>query len=347
MMGQNTQYVMQRSGRFYLEPKGRLLAKLNGRKSIPLGGSYVEMIGEYKKIMEEIEPIRSNSIHTMDQLIDRYMLEIIPTKAESGQKAEIYRCKHLKRVFGRMHPADVTKVDIYRYIDLRSKTAPTGVNREVALLSGIYRKAERWGVVKHSPCFNIEYNKEEPRKRYVTHKEYNDYQESLNDRQTIIARYIDFKYITGLRAIDIRRLTDDQFTEEGIVLIISKNGQDRLVEWTPTLKRITKELKAACRRERYDKKTKQMKWVDSEYLLYTRKGTPYTADGWRAIFYRYMRMAVKEGVLETPFCDHDIRAKGASDLPTVEEAAQFLAHSDVKVTEKHYRRRLKRIIPLL
>ncbi|MCG8311929.1 MAG: hypothetical protein MI976_01825 [Pseudomonadales bacterium] len=85
----------------------------------------------------------------------------------------------------------------------------------------------------------------------------------------------------------------------------------------------------------------------SEYAIYTREGKPYSADGWRSIFQRLMTSALSSGVLNERFRDHDIRAKAGSDHNCVEEARKFLPHLNIKVTERHYRRKAEVIQPLM
>jgi len=348
-------YVMRRSGRFYLEPKGALLERLNGKKSWPLGKTYMEMFSRYKDLMDSAEIDLKRDIHTMAQLIDRYLLEVTPTKSESGQKPEIRRCNLLKHVFGQMHPSHVTKVDIYGYIDWRTETgAPVGVNREVALLSAIFKKAQRWGVVDDNPVLGVERNPESPRTRYVTHDEYEAFREFAASRNPVVAAYIVFKYLTGLRGNDIRSLKESNFTGEGVSLKISKTGslgkppKEVVIRWSPALRQAKENLAVACGREKINEKgIVERARVVSDYLLHTRTGDPYTLDGWCSIFYRLMKKAVDEGVLSEPFKDHDIRAKASSDHETLEEASKFLAHSSTAITEKHYRRKPVYIDPTM
>lgn len=351
----NPPYVVRRSGRFYLEPKGGLLEKLGGKKSFPLGGTYMEMFSNYKAIMEPINGVKDSNIRSMRQLIDRYMLEISPEKADSGRKAEVYRCNLLKHVFGDMDPRQITKVDIYKYIDWRTGDgAPVAVNREVALLSAIFKKGERWGAVELNPVSGIKRNEEFARTRYVTDAEYKAFRGFVEKRNPVVAAYMDFKYLTGLRGKDIRDLKKSTMNEDGWVVTIGKTGRKRkppkkiLIEWTPAFRQVTKKLIEVCGREKIDKKGKiERARVESEYLLHTRTGGKYTLDGWCSIFFRLMKKAVEEGVLTESFTDHDIRAKAGSDKETLEEASKFLAHLNVKITADHYRRKIERIQPLM
>jgi len=52
-----------------------------------------------------------------------------------------------------------------------------------------------------------------------------------------------------------------------------------------------------------------------------------------------MKKALAETKLTESFQEKDLRAKVASDLDTDIQAQEQLAHSDTKVTRKHYRRK--------
>ena len=341
-------YVMQRSGRYYFEPKGEMVERYGGRKSIPLGGTFTEMYMNYALLLQDFGPSKYGTFNTMSELIDRYVLEVTPKKAEAAQQREIKRAVFLKKVFGKMHPALITTLHIYEFIDWRSASAPVGVNRELSLLSSIFKKGRRWGALKESPMVDIEYNPESPRERYITHDEYAAFREFVAEKNSVVAWYMDFKYLTGLRTSDILALKQSQLTEEGIALRISKTQVNRVIAWTPTLRLVTAKLIEVCGRERRDVSGKIIRpKKHSEYVVFTREGNPYSADGWRSIFHRLMTNALSSGVLTERFRDHDIRAKAGSDHNCVEEARKFLAHLNIKVTERHYRRKAEVIQPLM
>ena len=85
--------------------------------------------------------------------------------------------------------------------------------------------------------------------------------------------------------------------------------------------------------------------VSSPWVFHTRKGTSYydmekrRAPGFKNIWGRSMKKALAESDLVESFREHDLRAKVASDLDTLQQAQEQLAHSDSKVTNKHYRRK--------
>ena len=52
-----------------------------------------------------------------------------------------------------------------------------------------------------------------------------------------------------------------------------------------------------------------------------------------------------DGVIKERFRDHDIRAKTASDTE-LDHAFKLLGHGDIKVTQQHYDRKARTVMPL-
>lgn len=81
---------------------------------------------------------------TVGDVIDRYLREIAPLKAERTYKDNLIQGKYLRAAFGKLRPIKVTPQLIYQYLDERGKSSKIQANREIALLSHIYKKAIRW-----------------------------------------------------------------------------------------------------------------------------------------------------------------------------------------------------------
>jgi hypothetical protein len=58
-----------------------------------------------------------------------------------------------------------------------------------------------------------------------------------------------------------------------------------------------------------------------------------------------MSKAVEQGIIAERFRDHDIRAKTGRDT-SLQHASKLLAHSDEKITLRHYQRKAQKIRPL-
>lgn len=307
-----------RSGRYYyVTPVGKWIA---------LSKLYPEAMRKYADLIDD-----HMAVNTIGDLIARYMKEVAPTKAENTFKIQLRQSKYLQAAFGHMRPDQLDQRGVYKYIDERSKKAPVGANREVALLSHMFKKAIRWGFADNNPCIGVERNTEKPRERYIEDQEYLAFKAFAGDQ---ISAYMDFKYATALRRCDILRIRLDQLKDDGIHLTVSKTNKRTVIEWTDNLHIAVDAVRALRTR------------IGSLYLFSTRKGLPYTDDGFSSIWQRKMRKALEEGVLLERFTDHDIRAKTASDT-NLEHAQSLLGHASATITNKVYRnRKAAHVVPL-
>lgn len=208
-------------------------------KWVNLGKKLPTALAEYHKLVQS-----DNTIDNMGDLIDRYMVEVSPTKRESTYKSEMAAAKFLRAAFHEIRPTDVTPQAIYQYMDFRSKTAPVRVNREIALLSHMFKKAIRWGTAKSNPCHDVERNPEQPRDRYVTDNELLTFQDVI---PKWLALYLDLKLLTGLRQTDLLQLRFDAFNEDGLLVKISKTKRSTkkqlLIEWTDELRQTVEAIR--------------------------------------------------------------------------------------------------------
>lgn len=294
-------------------------------KWINLGRSYPKAMAEYAKLVDD----GGQELSTMGDVIGRYLREVAPGKAEATFKGNVYQAKFLKEVFGDVRPGDITPQHIYRYLDLRGRKSEVQANREFALLSHIFKKAIRWGVVESNPCRDIEKFKERPRERYIEDNEYLAFREFAG---ADIAAYMDLKYLTGLRRSDMLSLRLSDLQDDGIHVTVNKTGKRIIISWTPQLRAAVEAVK------------KLKRPIRGLHLFCTRKGQPYTPSGFSSIWQRKMRKALADGVLQERFTEHDIRAKTASDSKNLEHARKLLAHLDGKITEKVYRSRKAEIV---
>jgi len=295
-----------------------------------LGKDFYEAMIKYAELNDQDIPCT-----TLSPIIDRYLKEIIPNKAPSTQRTNFEEVKLLRGVFGHMKPEEVEPQDIYKYMDARQ--APIRANRELALLSNIYSYAIRWGYAKDNPCKLVKRNKEKPRDRYVTDKEFWAVYD-IAEYSPVIQVAMMLTAITGLRSTDLRELKYSQCAEQGLVVTLSKTknrtGKTIIFEWSDELKEIIDRSKKL-----HDTEKKKAQ-ITSMYILSNRKGQPYTASGFKAMFRRTMLKAKEEGIEWFQF--RDIRAKAGSD----DEDGSLLGHSDTKTLNKHYRRKPQLATPL-
>jgi integrase len=146
-----------------------------------------------------------------------------------------------------------------------------------------------------------------------------------------IAVAIDLAVSTGQRRGDLLSLKRDQLTDEGIVFKQSKTGAGVLIEWSDDLRAIV------------DRAKRLAPQLPGEYLIRTRKGRPYSAAGFSAIWQRVMAKHVKAGGQRFSF--HDLRSVSADGAATAEEAQARLGHASVATTRRHYLRGVTRAKP--
>lgn len=376
-------YVMHRNGKYYLEPKGTLREKLGGKASFPLGRSYGEMYQNYNEITKDI-PSQTADGYTLSKLVHEYLRNVSATKkAESTYKTDIKTARTVLSKFFDCRPEDITTHDIYQYQEKRKAELQTkhkdlyakrlkekyfnapeslipdnaisyfgnkSVNKEIAFLSSVMRYAARIGVVERSPCIGIEYLKEEPRRRYITDKELEDFCAFARDRNPMLAAYIRLRYITGRRNCEVMPLRQDHVEQDGIVFLIAKQkGRGirvpYLQEWNDDFREAYEEVVDALRKAKPSAPAPigTTPTSSSGHLICSRKGTQYSYDGLSGSFNRIMNAAIQEKVLEVRFTLHDIRSKTGTDIDDLAEASRVLAHLDSKTTRKHYRRQVERI----
>ena len=290
-----------------------------------LGRIYSKAMAEYGQLTDPDKPCK-----TISELLDRYLLEVAPLKAEATYKANISASKYIRAALGHIHINQLTPKLIYQYTDARKKT-PVSANRELALLSHMYKKAIRWGYTDTNPCYRVEKFKEVPRDRYIEDWEYLAFREFAGP---LVSAYMDFKLLTGLRKCDILRIRLSDIKEDGIHVHVSKSNKALIIEWSGSLREAFRNIR------KLDRPVKGM------YLFTTRKGQPYSDSGFSSIWQRKMRKAIKEGIIKERFRDHDIRAKTGSDSKDLQHASELLAHADKKITDRYYRRKEQKVSPL-
>lgn len=280
-------------------------------KWINLGKSYIDALVEYAKINNDNTPV-----FTMNQLFDKYLVEIIPTKAKNTQKDNISSLKFLRIAFGHMLPDEITPQDIYAYMDARK--APVRANRDKALLSHVFKKAIRWGVTTINPCRDVESNKETPRDRLVTPEEFWLVHDICENKMIRVAMKL--AAITGLRQNKILSLQVKHLKEDCIEIDSGKRGLKLSIKRTTELNEVLKEASSIHR-------------VSSLYIIHKKDGQPYSTSGFKAIWKRWRDKALENGLTES-FTFHDLRAMAGSSTDDFD----LLGHKDKSTFHRVYRR---------
>lgn len=326
---------------YYRVPEG-LESAWDSKKQFRLGKSLPEA---YKTWADRLGSL--DDAKTVGELLDRYALEVVPTKEITTQAQNAVAIKRLRAVLGALALVAIKPRHIYQYVDKRA--AKTSARREIEVLSHAYTKAVQWGYLDQHPFKGeVRLDGEKPRTRYVEDWEIVECL-SIDSRRKVgsvlaVQAYMRIKLLTGMRRGDLLRLTMSDLQDDGIHVMPGKTehstGKRLIIEWTD-------ELRA------YVGMAKSVRPVTiSPFLFCNRRGECYfnektgRAGGWDTMWRNFITRVLKETKLKEHFTEHDMRAKCASDAETLEHARALLAHADGKVTERIYRRKPERVKPL-
>lgn len=108
-------WSFRRNSYYYQVPPGQD-RKWDGKKLFKLGKTLPEAYKIWASCLESIDNSKS-----IDDLFDRYELEILPTKSNSTQYLYRLYIKTPRPVFGHMDKDDIEPFEIYKYLNERSK----------------------------------------------------------------------------------------------------------------------------------------------------------------------------------------------------------------------------------
>jgi integrase len=332
---------------YYRVPKGQEQL-WDGKKEFNLGRSLSEAAAEWAKRLHRIE-----HDPTIDALLTRYKLDVIPTKAAATRRGDMQALINLRKVFGALRPRDVLPRHIYKYVDTRvdkngEKIRATALY-EIRVFRHSFTKAVEWGILDRHPFkAEVRLGGIAARNRYIEDWEVAQALALKPKREAgsvlMIQAYIRLKLLIGIRRGDMLRLRIRDLTDGGIVVrphkTIRTRRTARIFEWTPALQQAVAQAKAA-------------RPIDfSPWLFCTRKGEGYfnedsgQATGWDSMWQRFMTRLLEETDIEERFTEHDLRGKVGSDLASIERAADLLGHTSKEITKRHYRRKPEVIKPV-
>lgn len=286
---------------------------------VRLGKNLPEAMRKYGEMMQGIL-----TDSRMSSIIDRYIKEVASQKAETTYKGNIHAASLLRAAFGHLKPEEIRPVMIYKYMDIRRQTSVVGANKEKALLSHVFSYAIRWGLCEANPCINVK-PLAEPKRRYEIPEA--DFWGFYQYAPPLIKIAMRIALITGLRLSDILNLQHGNLSDDGLTVETSKTGKKICFKWSNSLKQAVEEAKLLRGK------------VRSRYLLSTRYGQKYTADGFKSLWQRYMKNAVAQNIISQRFQFKDIRKKAATEIERMyglEAAQKTLGHTTKKTTDSIY-----------
>lgn len=247
------------------------------------------------------------------------------------------QCRVIGEAFVNFNIDEVQGVDIAKFVDQweGQRMAQVWMSR----LSDFFRWAIRRGLRNDNPCNNIRVEKPKGRKRYIENHEWHKIRNALmigeDGKQTqsgpMVQCYVDLCYLLYQRTTEIRLLKWSQIDlERGLIYFLptkteKSSGLSVAVQISPAVREVLDRAKSLAS-------------GNAVYVIHSRKGEPYTANGLGTAWRRASERAkVDDAVLK------DIRAKAATDAKkagyTKTEIKVGLAHTDEGMTETYLRGR--------
>jgi integrase len=247
------------------------------------------------------------------------------------------QCRIIGEAFGAFDIEEPQGVDIAKFVDQweGQRMAQVWMSR----LSDFFRWAIRRGLRHDNPCANIRVEKPKARTRYIKDAEWHNARDALmigeDGKKTqsgpMVRCYVDLCYMLYQRTTEIRLLKWS-----------SIDLDQNIIEFTPTKTEKSSGLSVAVKITEDVREVllaaKAIAQGNSIYVIHSRKGEPYTANGLGTAWKRACeRAGVTGAVLK------DIRAKAATDAKkagfTKEQIRVGLAHTDEGMTETYLRGR--------
>lgn len=285
---------------------------------------------------------------TVNQLIERYSIEVLPNKKPQSR---LYHSTHFDKLRKSIGSAELKYLEVSHvytlYDALKVKSGFASANTTMAILSHMLSYAVRWGSIKYHPMKMGNFRKEYPKKiptNYIPPTD-NELLEALQVADKTIYDYVMVKWRIGLRRTDMLQLRVENITDEGIVVTPSKTidstGVTILHEWDEA-----GELRKAIDRQLAGRNEL------NDFVFITKEGKPYIdletklAYGFQSKWRRWQTKAIKETKLKRKFVERSLRTKNGSDSGSLEEARIRLGHATDTTTSRHYRTNVEVSKPL-
>jgi integrase len=271
---------------------------------------------------------------TVNDLLDRYVPEHLPTLARRTQIDTLRHVEFLRGMWGAIEADKLTARMIGQWMNGGPARGRIQRGKIVSVLATVYKYAVgQWFLVESNPTRDLRMPKANKRTRYVTDEEFQAVRATCSPR---LQALMDLALLTGQRQGDLLKLRWDHIDVNKRVIHIrqGKTGKRFGINVTEALE----EVLVRCKR--------QTPALPRAYVVRTKDGERYTSEGMRAMWQRHMKAAVAKGVIKTPFTFHDLRAKSASDNADIEEAAKLLGHQNSQMTKSVYDRSVRIVQPL-
>ena len=316
------------------------------RREIPLGKDYLRAVQEWTKLEIQADATRRAPLVTFRDLADRYMREVLPTKAPRTQRDNHKELAKLLEFFNEP-PAPISEIrpiHVRQYLDWR-KDAPVRANREKALFSHIWNTARNAGIIElPNPCDGIKGYQESGRDNYVDENVFQAVYECA-DQPTRFA--LDLAYLAAQRPADTLKITEADI-KDGALAVKQNKTQKRLrvalfnQDGTPNALGVLIEQMLAFKRQNP---------IHSANLICNEQGQGLTSTAFRYRFDKARDLAsarhpnLAEAIKRYQY--RDLRATAATDtenLVGMQAAQDLLGHESPTMTKHYVRNRMGKLV---
>lgn len=305
------------------------------RRWLALGADFYEALKKYADLEKEYNEKefskQVNDVLTFKYVADRYVREVIPTKAPATQECNLRELEKLLEFFDNP-PAPINSirpVHIREYLDWRSETAKVRANREVALFSHIFNKAREWGYTDNeNPKRGVAQNPESGRDVYVSDDVFWRVYDCA-DRH--IQQLMLVAYLCSQRVSDTLKLKVSDFHDGALWVQQSKSGKRLRIELSGVFADVVRQILDERGQVTHD-------------FLFVKRSKSITYEQLRYGMDKARRLA---GIPKADFQFRDLRAKAGTDKDEeqgLNAARDLLGHKNSSMTVHYVRHRKGKLV---
>lgn len=232
----------------------------------------------------------------------------------------------LGRSFAELDRARISTPLIQKLIDTIADTHPSKANHIKRYLSAAYKWSVQRGYVSNNPALMVEQAKERKAHRMPSEDTMLNVIAFLRERGSLsgrragaVAPYVwavaEIAYRLRLRSVEVRMLTDDSATDEGIIVVRTKGSAGNITRWSSELREAWRWLVARRARIWLKKGTPQAKLVRP--LVVAEDGSALSKSALNSAWKRAMTAAIEAEIIapQERFGLHGLKHRGVTDTP--------------------------------
>jgi integrase len=319
--------------------------RLKGRRyerRLPAARTRAQAIEDERKLIRSIEEgtDKAKGSISLKEFVEQFYLKWTKENKRSWQD-DIYRLNPILGALGKKELREISPFDIERYKRQRQKTpitfknkkkevtgtrerSPGAVNRELALLSAIFRVAIKSKQVTTNPCHEVENLKgEKTRIRYLLKQEEERLLPQLTGDREHLRDMVILTINTGIRVGEMLNLKveDVDLVEGKLILRETKNGESREVPLNRTARTLVENLVRKARER-------------NRIYLFT---NPDTGKKFTSIHKGWKKSCSLAKISDLRFHDlrHTFATRAVKNGAMLAEVKEVLGHKSIQMTERY------------